>query len=92
MTTLRHATTNYKALAPFIQGMDGENNHRKFESSGYMPLVIIRTYSDKTSIETLAERFDGKERHKAIKRFNQLKKERPGIETVMNIERRSWER
>lgn len=53
---------------------------------------IIRTYSDKTSIETLTERFDGKERHKAIKRFNQLKKERPGIESVMNIERRSWER
>lgn len=40
---------------------------------------IIRTYSDKTTIETLTERFDGKERHKAIKRFNQLKKERPGI-------------
>lgn len=53
---------------------------------------IIRTYSDKTKIETLSETYDGKYRHKAIKRFNQLKKERPGIESVMDIERRSWER
>lgn len=44
MTTLRHATTNYKALATFIQGMDGENNHRKFTSGVYMPLVIEWLY------------------------------------------------
>ena len=53
---------------------------------------IVRTYADKTKIETLSETYDGKERHKAIKRFNQIKKERPGIESVMDIERRSWER
>lgn len=53
---------------------------------------IVRTYADKTKIETLSENYDGKERHKAIKRFNQIKKERPGIESVMDIERRSWER
>ena len=44
MTALKHATTNYKALAPFIQGMDSENNYRKFESSGYLPLVIEWLY------------------------------------------------
>lgn len=53
---------------------------------------IVRTYSDKTKIETLSETYDGKERHKAIKRFNEIKKERPGIESVMDIERRGWER
>ena len=44
MTALRHATTSYKALAPFIQGMDSENNHRKFTSGEYMPLVIEWLY------------------------------------------------
>lgn len=53
---------------------------------------IVRTYADKTKIETLSETYDGKDRHKAIKRFNQIKKERPGIESVMDIERRCWER
>lgn len=53
---------------------------------------IVRTYVDKTKIETLSETYDGKERHKAIKRFNQLKKERPGIESIIDIERRCWER
>lgn len=32
------------------------------------------------------------ERHTALKRFAQLKKERPGIEYVMDIEKKSWER
>ena len=44
MNKLRHATTNYKALYPFIAGMDGENNYRKFTSGEYMPLVIEWIY------------------------------------------------
>lgn len=44
MNKLRHATTNFKALSPFITGMDGENNYRKFKSGEYMPLVIEWLY------------------------------------------------
>ena len=44
MNKLRHATTNYKALHPFIAGMDDENNYRKFTSGEYMPLVIEWIY------------------------------------------------
>ena len=51
-----------------------------------------------TETETLAETetetevFPGKERHAAIKRFEEIKKARPGIEAVKDIERKSWER
>ena len=43
------------------------------------------TYSDGTKAETETERFSGKERHKAIKRFAELQKQFPGIEAKSNI-------
>ena len=43
------------------------------------------TYSDGTKTETETERFSGKERHKAIKRFAELQKQFPGIEAKSNI-------
>ena len=52
----------------------------------------ITTYADGTETETETEVFPGKERHAAIKRFEEIKKARPGIEAVKDIERKSWER
>ena len=49
-------------------------------------------YEDGTRVETATETFSGKDRHKAIARFEELKKQRPGIEAVKDIEKRSWER
>ena len=43
------------------------------------------TYSDGTKVETKTERFSGKERRKAIKRFAELQKQFPGIEAKSNI-------
>ena len=43
------------------------------------------TYSDGTKTETETEKFSGKERHLAIKRFKELKKQFPGIEAKSNI-------
>lgn len=43
------------------------------------------TYSDGTKTETETERFSGKERHLAIKRFKELQKQFPGIEAKSNI-------
>lgn len=42
--------------------------------------------------EILREVYEGKERHKALKRFEALKKEYPNIENSMDIEKRQWER
>ena len=43
----KHATTNYKALAPFLETVDAsEEQHVTFTASGYMPLSIEKLYSD----------------------------------------------
>ena len=53
---------------------------------------IYRTYEDGTEVMELNEHYAGKQRREALARFEELKKQRPGIETVKDIERRSWER
>jgi len=55
-------------------------------------VTIYKIYEDGTEIEELREHYPGKERHKALSRFEELKKQRPGIETTKDIEKRSWER
>lgn len=53
---------------------------------------IVRTYEDGTTERVLDEKYFGTERRKAFARFAELKKQRPGIETVQDTEKRSWER
>ena len=55
-------------------------------------VTITKTLSDGTATDELREVYPGKERKKAFDRFEELKKQRPGIEAVKDIERRSWER
>ena len=43
------------------------------------------TYADGTKCETETEKFSGKDRHKALKRFAELQKQHPGIEAKSNI-------
>ena len=64
-----------------------------YNGSGVLYYVrIIREYQDGTEVQELAETYQGKQRREALARFEELKKQRPGIETVKDIERRSWER
>lgn len=37
---MRHARTNYKGLLPFIGDMDGRRAHKRYQASGFMPLVF----------------------------------------------------
>ena len=53
---------------------------------------LIRAYPDGTEVTELNEKYQGKQRREALARFEELKKQRPGIDTVVDIERRSWER
>lgn len=41
--------------------------------------------------EILRETYPGKERHKALKRFEELKKQYPNIENDMDIAKKHWE-
>lgn len=53
---------------------------------------IIKTYEDGTEIQELNEHYTGKQRREALARFEELRKQRPGIELVKDIEKRSWEK
>jgi len=53
---------------------------------------IIKAYEDGGEIREIDEAYAGTERHEALARFNQLKKERPGIEAIKNIEKGKWEK
>jgi len=53
---------------------------------------IMKKYEDGTTVPELKERYPGKERRQALARFEELKKQRPGIETWKDIEKARWER
>lgn len=55
-------------------------------------VTITRRMSDGTEIDELREQFPGQERAKAFARFAALQKQYPGITSVKDIARRSWER
>lgn len=63
--------------------------------TGASPVIyfvrIVRTYEDGTTERVLDEKYFGTERRKAFARFAELKHQRPGIETMQDTDKRSWE-
>ena len=55
-------------------------------------VTITKTMEDGTSTDELREVYSGKYRRAAFARYEEIKKQRPGIEATKDIERRSWER
>ncbi len=55
-------------------------------------LIKIINAPNTNPISLRHEEFNGTERHKAIKRFEELKKQYPNIETEKDIEKSKWER
>ncbi|MBQ5928038.1 MAG: hypothetical protein IIW96_02555 [Oscillibacter sp.] len=55
-------------------------------------LRIIKRYEDGTEVDELREHYTGKQRREALARYAELKKQRPGIDAVLDIQRRTWER
>lgn len=53
---------------------------------------IVRTYEDGTAERVLDEKYFGAERRKAFVRFAELKRQRPGIETMQDTDRLHWEK
>lgn len=61
-------------------------------TSAMVLIFLLNLEVNGTKVETATETFPGKERRAAIKRFEELKKERPGIDYIKDIEKKSWER
>lgn len=66
--------------------------YRRYQGGVEYYITLTKTLDDGTQIKELSETYTGKERRQAIARFEALKKQRPGIEAVKDIEKESWER
>ena len=58
----------------------------------YYNISLTRTFEDGTTQQILYESRPGKERREAFKRFEELKRQFPGIKAEQDISRRQWER
>lgn len=79
--------TNYK-LFLFLE------RQVKFSGSKSYVITISKKFDGNNVADEviLRETFEGKERHRAFKRFEALKKEYPNIEHDTDIEKKHWER
>ena len=67
--------------------------HPAWGSHGISYVVTIkRILADGTEQKELRESYTGKDRSIALKRFEELKKQNPGIKATKDIEKRQWER
>ena len=66
--------------------------YKRYQGGVEYYITLTKTLDDGTQTKELSEPYTGKERRQAIARFEALKKQRPGIEAVKDIEKESWER
>ena len=82
------AQMGYEMKLCIIRRVDYYSNRKFYDISIYKSYKAIGIEEEKI----LSEEFNGKERHKAIARFEELKKLYPNILTQKNIEKHKWER
>lgn len=86
-------TARYNALATMASKKSIFLQRRRKYGGGITYYIHhYLTYEDGTKVETGTETFTGKERAAALKRFEELKKANPGIETEIDIEKKAWEK
>ena len=80
------------ATAAYRDRLELVRERRWRDSPVLYHVQIIRTYEDGTEEKPLHERYHGQERRKAFARFAELKRQRPGIETMQDTEKKPWEK
>ena len=81
-------STNYSLFLFLKRELNYYTNTKKY-------VVTISKRFDGNNVadeEILREVYEGRDRHKALKRFEALQKEYPNIEHETDIEKRHWER
>lgn len=81
------AATNYHLQLTLIRSVD--RNNRKYYT---VEITKIFDRKDITPETVLSEQYEGTERHKAIKRYEELLKSHPGIESEKDIAKKYWEK
>ena len=82
-------TAGYAMQLKITRNIDCWKGNKKFY---VIEVLKIFDLPNAEPVSVLKETYEGKERHTALKRFEQLKKLYPNIETIKNIEKRSWEK
>ncbi len=82
-------TAGYAMQLKITRNIDCWNDNKKFYVIEVLKILDLKNAEPVT---VLQETYEGKERHTALKRFEQLKKLYPNIETIKNIDKRSWEK
>ena len=91
-----------KALYEHTQQLQELDNHlqlklkreRRYDNKVHYYVTVKRIYpaNERMYNDIINEHYDGSDRSKAIKRYEQLKKEYPGIESIKDIEKGRWEK
>lgn len=63
-----------------------------YNGKKFYDVRITRTYEDGSMVKEFEESYPGTERHKALARYEELKKQRPGIDCTKDIAKKSWEK
>jgi len=71
------------------RNIDCWNDNKKFYVIEVLKILDLKNAEPVT---VLQETYEGKERHTALKLFEQLKKLYPNIETIKSIDKRSYEK
>ena len=82
-----------------LQGMESRlqlkiKRERRYSGKIYYYVTVKRIYpaNEKMYNDLISEHYEGADRHTAIKRYEQLKKQYPGIEAIKDIEKGRWEK
>lgn len=82
-------TAGYTMQLKITRNIDCWNGNRKFYVIEVLKIIDLKNADP---VRVLQETYEGKERHTALKRFEQLKKLYPNIETIKDIDKRKWEK
>ena len=80
------------STAPYTLRLELERYRGYSDKRVFYYIRIIRRYEDGTEVKELSETYKGQQRREALARYEELRKQRPGIETVKDIEKGRWER
>lgn len=80
----------YLETAPYTRRLE-LTREKRWSGKVYYHLRIVRTFEDGAVCDELQEHFEGSARHEALKRYDALRKQFPGIEAVKDIAKKQWE-
>lgn len=82
-------TAGYAMQLKITRNIDCWKGNKKFYVIEVLKIIDL---PNSEPVKIFEETYEGKERHTALKRFEQLKKLYPNIETITDIEKKSWEK